>query len=226
MTQQLKLSQIVWNELDLVPANVERAAKQDDVLQGLLAVGAPLLFDTVALADAGGMKLSPEIKLLISSSRFWTLRLPLSVRPREGLRVPLIVVEVSLSSPSTSWSMHPERIEREVKLKSTAEVSAGLKLSGASMGTKAADSEEYVTLVPNVFAYGVGTSLAFWELQPAVGEPIRGIYILEMVIKAPQGLPQRASVAVRADVYEKGIIFQRKARKAADASEVAVFEFS
>ena len=154
------LSELEWQDLRLRPAE----SLLEDVSTDLENVNRVGTIDVLGAASLTDMepKMDPVAAELFQRFDLAVVRIPLSIHPRNGLRVRFVEVACSLTSPTgmaDCYSLAPERIEHEFKAKSMAKVSAKLKLVTAEAG----HDDEYVVYQPSLIAYGLGQSDPSWK---------------------------------------------------------------
>jgi hypothetical protein len=220
------LEEIEGMDFDLRP--VETMLHEPPIeLEGMIRVGVPDVFDAVAYATKAGQSIDPGTELLLEDSEFFLVRVPLSVRPRERVEVRFLAVECFLegsSGPITCWSMTPERVEQEVTASTEVGLTAGLKVDIATLGVSSSAKNEYVVYQPNILAFGIGLEDPAWEFEPTKGRKLRGVQLLHLVVRAPRGTTGQGRIVIRADVVERGFIWNTKAFDREDGKEGHVFE--
>lgn len=218
----MRLADIDWTELTLVPENVVRDAVQDDV-SGVVSLGKPFVVDAAALARTAHKELDPEIRLLASTHAFPYVRFAVSIRPGDKHDVRFVGLDVELESPSSEaicWSMQPVRVDQEIKARTESKLSSKLKLEVAEIGSNASASGEYVIYQPVVEAFNLSQPNPGWELRSAEGRKLSGIQILHMVVRLPKKTAAIAHVSLRADISRRGFLWSYRARRANQSEEI------
>jgi hypothetical protein len=220
----MNMSDLVWHDLDLAVEEVDRTDAPEE-LAGVLAFGEPVVYDSAALAKAGGKELDPELQLLNDQHRFTYVRLALSIRPQENLLVRFVALDLTLDRGALCWSMEPMKVEQELKSKTEASISSKLKVKlaevGAELGSDTKESAEYVLYQPVIEAFNVQRADPAWELRAAAGKQVSGIQLFHMVIKAPKLEECRALVSIRAEIMRRGFLFSYRARRSDRREEIA-----
>jgi hypothetical protein len=221
------LDEIEGRDLDLRPVETMLHAPPEE-FQGMIRVGEPAVFDAVAYAAAAGETLDAGTRLQLEESEFFLVRLPLNIRPRERIDVRYLAVECYLEgTPGTPicWSMTPERVEQEINASTHASVNSELKVGVATVGASGSASADYVIYQPSIVAFGIGRDDAAWEFEPTQGRKLRGVQLLHLVVKSPRGGAGQGRVVIRADVIERGFIWNTKAYDRRDGADALVFPF-
>ena len=209
----MKLSEIQWTDVDLVP-QVVRERKQETI-QGVVMVGRPFVVDALTYAKAAKQSLDPSIQVLKKNFAFTYVRLPINIRPRDEYNVHFLSVDVELMSKDDGaicWSMEPLRVEQEIQLKTDAELSAGLKLQVAELGGKESASTEFVVYQPQIEAFGIGQKDPAWEFRPTKGRVLSGIQLLHMIIQLPVKSSVIGNISLKADILARGLLWNYRAQ--------------
>ncbi|WP_239396507.1 hypothetical protein [Frankia sp. CiP3] len=194
-------------------------------LTGLVRMGEAVVYNAVEYYRATGEDLDAEVVPLCREYSFWLVRLPLTIRPTPGTTVRFLAVEVSLSTGgATCWSMEPERVDEETKISTAVGVTGKLAVKVAEIGASEEKSREYVVRQPRIVAFNSGLPDPAWEFNPTQGTVLRGVQLLYLVVKAPIGQGWRGSVAVRADIVSRRVLWNMRAFRPDGRHEVAEFE--
>lgn len=206
--------EIIWTELQLVPDTVRQSGQMP--LTGIISVGQPLIIDAVRYMEADPARvMDASIKLLKDTEAFTYLRLPVSIRSGEKLEIRFLSVDIKLKSSSdraVCWSMEPVQVEDELKLTTKASLTGGLKLQGVEIGPSASTEREYIVYQPRVEAFGIGEPNPAWEFRPTKGRKLNGIQLLHMVVRRPGRIPATGEVIIKADIFERGVLWNYRAR--------------
>jgi hypothetical protein len=198
VTEPRPLAAIRWRDVTLRSAQPmldDREIELEDVIQ----VGDVDVLDALAYAEASGAAPDAAVLQLTDRFAFALVRIPVNIRPGDGLSVRFLGVECPLDTAATCWSLAPELVEEALRAKSTATVSAQLHVFTAEAGGE----REHVVYQPSIVAFGVGRPDPAWELRPVAGRPLRGIQLLHLVARTPRGAIANGTVRIRADVVKE-----------------------
>jgi hypothetical protein len=176
-------------------------------LTGLVRIGEVTTLDAVRRADLDSVALDAAVRMLGQDHDFTLVRLPLTIRPTNGVTVGFLAVEVTLTAPDAAavcWSMDPLRVDDEVKLTTTATVNAKLAVRLPDLAAGSEKKSEYVIRQPRVIAYNVGATDPAWEFVPTRSERLAGVQLLHLVVKSVRGVAWSGAVGVRLDVQARG----------------------
>ena len=211
----MELTEISGQDLELEATETMLQALPA-AFSGLFRIGELGVFDAVALAERGGVALSPEVQLLAADNVFTVVRIPVSIRPPERSRVRYLAVEIALNSSDGSaigWSMDPVSVSDEVTVSTTLGLSAGLTVSVVEVGPEAQRSQEYTVRQPRITAFNLGNSDPVWEFQPTKAGALAGVQLLHLVVKAPLEGRWSGDVSIRADVTYRQLLWNTRAIK-------------
>jgi hypothetical protein len=220
------LTDIPGTDLELVPAETLMRTDAEE-LRGIVRLGNPDVFDAVEYAAAAGTELEPDVRLLLDSSEFSLVRLPLSVRPRDNIEVRFLAVECTLhgeDGESLCWSIAPERVEDEMTVTAGATLGAGLTVGVVTVNAEAQDQRELVLYQPHITGFGLGTTDLAWELKPTRGRQVRGVQMLHFVARRRRGTRAECSVRLRLDVTTRRLLWNTVAVAEDGSAEVARFD--
>lgn len=206
-------SDIQWSPVNLCPMETV-LSNAPDSLSGLINVGQLIVFDAVKYATTSGESLDPGIKLQLEDSTFWLVQIPISIRPQEDMEIRFLGVEITLKASrkdAVCWSMAPMQVEEEIKVQLESQISADLKLGLAKVGAASKSGMDLVVYQPLLVAFNLGRSDPAWEFHPGQGRALRGIQMLHMIVQVPKAEKCDYSVSLRADVVEKGILWNTRA---------------
>lgn len=218
----MKLADLEWSDVTLVPGDAVRDPRQEDVA-GLVRVAKPVVGDATALSRAAHQELDPEIKLLSSRYVFPYLRFAVSIRPGDNYDVRFVALDVNLESPHNEaicWSMQPLRVDQEIKARTESKLSSKLKLEVAEIGGEESEIGEYVIYQPTVEAFNLNQEDPAWELRSVEGRKLSGIQLLHMVVRLPKESTATARVSLRADISRRGFLWSYRARRSDQSEEL------
>lgn len=178
-----------------------------DGLTGLIRIGEVTTMDAIRRADLDSVALDADVRMLGQNHDFTLVRLPLTIRPRNGVAVSFLAVEITLTAPDSAavcWSMDPLRVDDEVKLTTTATVNAKLAVRLPDVGGGSEKKSEYVIRQPRVIAFNIGATDPAWEFIPTRSDRLVGVQLLHLVVKSVRGVAWSGAVGVRLDVRARG----------------------
>jgi hypothetical protein len=218
------LADIEWRDVRLRPTETLLNDADDDVLQRVIRVGTIDVLDAADLSAGGFDGLAKAERQLVDLYDFAVVRVPLTIHPRDKLRVRFLAVEGRLGSsegPADCYSLAPERVDQEIKAKSVAKLSAKLKLLTADAGR----DNEYVIYQPSIVAYGIGQSDPSWEFRPVRGRELQGIQLLHLLVRVRRGESGVGAIFIRADVVLRRLLRNVEAVGDNDRREIASFSW-
>lgn len=219
------LESVPGENLDLRPRRTV-LQKPPAELTSLVRIGEPVVYDAAAIAQASQQPLDPQITLLLDEFSFSLVRLPVTIRPTEATTVRFLTVEVQLTASgqnATCWSLDPDQITDEVKVSTTVSFSSKLTVKLAEIGSADTRDQEYVVRQPRVTSFSVGRPDPSWEFSPTAGNPLRGVQLLHLVVKAPIGQTWAGGVSIGADVVSRRVLWNTRAFKRDGRQQVAEF---
>lgn len=209
----MELAEISGQDLDLEATETMLQALPTE-FSGLFRIGEIGVFDAVALAERGGVALSPEAQLMTADNVFTAVRIPVSIRPPERSRVRFLALEIVLSSSdgtAIGWSMDPVSVSDEMTVSTSLGLSAALTVSVVEVGPEAQRTQEYTVRQPRITAFNLGSPDPVWEFQPTKAGALTGVQLLHLVVKAPRGAGWSGDVSIRADVTYRQMLWNTRA---------------
>jgi hypothetical protein len=221
----MNMDEIIWTDVQLVPDSVRQSEQVP--ITDVISVGQPFVIDAIKYMKANPTQvLDPSIKLLKKADAFAYVRLPISIRSKDQFEIRFLSLEVKIISEvnkAKCWSMDPMRIEDPIKLTTKATFSGGLKLQTAELGPSFGNEREYIIYQPQIEAFGLGEINSGWEFRPTKGRRLNGVQLLHMVVHRPNRINAMAEVSMRADIFERGLLWNYRARSRRDSDVVMSF---
>jgi hypothetical protein len=219
------LESLPGEDLDLRPRRTVLQAPPAE-LTSLIRIGEPVVYDAVALAEAGQQPLDPQVRILLDEFSFSLVRLPVTIRPTEATTVRFLTVEVQLTAVGqnpTCWSLDPDQITDEVKVSTGVSFNGKLTVKLAEIGSADTKNQEYIVRQPRVSSFSVGLHDPSWEFNPTASHPLRGVQLLHLVVKAPLGQGWLGDVSIGADVVSRHVLWNTRAFRPDGRQQVAEF---
>jgi hypothetical protein len=221
----MDIDEIIWTDLQLVPDTVRHS--EQFPITDVISVGQPFVIDAIKyMKSKPAQALDPAIKLLQNSDAFSYARLPISIRSKDQFEIRFLSMEVKIISEANKakcWSMDPMRVEDPIKLTTKATFSGGLKLQTAELGPSLGNEREYIIYQPQIEAFGLGEINPGWEFRPTKGRRLNGIQLLHLVVHRPNRINAMAEVSMKADIFERGLLWNYRARSRKDSDVVISF---
>lgn len=216
----MKLNEIEWFNYSL-EASVTRSDVEKK-LENLISLGKPFVTDAIQMSKLENKNIDPELVLKSQTNNYYYLKLPLNIRP-QNYDIRFISLDINLRSENDEavcWSIEPQRVDKEIKVKTDVGFSTKLGLKGFEIGTKDSIGEEYVHYQPVIEAFGLGETNSAWEMRSVKGKNLSGIMLFHMIIEVVKGKTGIAQVQVKADVFSKNMLWSYHAIKSDNSTNL------
>jgi hypothetical protein len=110
---------------------------------------------------------------------------------------------VSISSPPTSYSLFPDSISSEIKVKRGFGITPELKFNmvvEAGVSGSMDKTEEYIFYEPQITSFGLNTSKVAWDFRSSKERAVLGDKKLQLVIQTPKGTKVKGKFLLGAEV--------------------------
>jgi hypothetical protein len=218
--RDMSLTNVEWTELKLEPDDTAFRSGHA-ATKGVIAFGTPVTFDALALTKQANAEPDAEIQLMAREFSFTYVRLALSIRPGDDYTVRFVSMDLDLGPDGVCWSMEPLKVEQQIKSRTESKVSSGLKLKLASLGSEIKDSDEFVVYQPTIEAFNLMRPDPAWELRAAPGRALSGTLLFHMIIRLPKRSSSVARISMRADVSQRGMLWNYRVRRPDNSEEIA-----
>jgi hypothetical protein len=181
-----------------------------------VAVGQVYLENLISRMQAKNEEISYEIKRLAERYDFHFVAMNCVFRPDIDCKfewarfgVELYAVDsktgepTGMSPPPFTYSLFPDNISSEIKVKRgfgiTAELKFNMFVEAGVSGSKN-KTEEYVFYEPQITSFGLNTSKAVWDFKSTKERSVLGDKKLQLVIQTPKGTKVRGKFLLGAEV--------------------------
>lgn len=208
------------------PVGVNKLRKDFGASEGMIegfkgkknrvAVGQLYLENLISRMQAKNEEISHEIKRLAEKYDFHFVALNCVFWPDIDCKfewarfgVELYAVDsktgepVSMSSPPTSYSLFPDNISSEVKVKRGFGITPELKFNmvvEAGVSGSIDKTEEYILYEPQITSFGLTTSKVAWDFKSTKERAVLGDKKLQLVIQTPKGTKVKGKFLLGAEV--------------------------
>jgi len=216
---ELERPEIPFTSVDLQPDEEEAKrqtrgiAELPERLKGWLEIGIPV----VKAIDVAHSESDPSIIQYLQNEKnfkFYSVHFACDFKPPKDcsfadawFEIQLLPEPISVKKEVVAWSMNPLTEGIEQKVTKTYKLDAMIKFEPVGLGGSGERIKEFTGTEVHIEAHRLGTNKPSWEFIHTEARSIRGIYLLDLVIKQPNTIKSKiiASLTANVESYKFGI---------------------
>lgn len=231
---ELERPEISLTSIDLEP-DKEEAKRQTrslselpERLKGWLEVGTPVV-QAINVVNSESDPLLVDYLRNESYFKFFSVHFACDFKPpKDGsfadAWVEIQLIPLSGEAEVVAWSMNPLSAGVEEKVTKTYKLGADIKFVPVEIGGSGECKREYTGKDVHIEAHRLMTDTPSWEFIHTKARPIRGVYLLDLVVRLPSAIQSKVKTCLTANVEDRKFkLFKYRTPFHADAkNEVTV----